>query len=68
MGLIPILKHRDHVINDSHAIAPYLVDTYNKNHEIYPEDVFSRSKINQMLAFNMTTLFPRCRHLVVINL
>lgn len=45
-------------LSESHAIMAYLVDKYAKNDSIYPKDVVTRAKINEMLYFDASALSP----------
>ncbi|XP_037873489.1 glutathione S-transferase 2 isoform X2 [Bombyx mori] len=54
---VPVLKVDKDVICDSHAIAMYLCET-TKSEDLYPGSALARAKINQMLFYNATTLFP----------
>jgi glutathione S-transferase len=51
MALIPVLFSR--------VIMGYLVDQYGKDDSLYPKDIKERTRINQMLYFDMGTLYQR---------
>lgn len=51
MVLISVLSSR--------AILGYLVDQYGKDDSLYPKDIKERTRINQMLYFDMGTLYQR---------
>lgn len=63
---LPTLDDNGFVLWDSHAINTYLLTKYGgNNHELYPSNVSERSKIDQFLHFDGSTLFPRFGSLVV---
>jgi hypothetical protein len=43
----------------SRAIMGYLVDQYGKDDSLYPKDIKERTRINQLLYFDMGTLYQR---------
>lgn len=63
---LPTLDDNGFILWDSHAINTYLITKYGgNNHELYPSNVAERSKIDQFLHFDGSTLFPRFGGLVV---
>jgi glutathione S-transferase len=59
-GTVPVLVDGDDVIFDSHAIMIYLVEKYAENDDLYPKtDLKLRTKINQILFYEASYLFPR---------
>ncbi|KAJ6637841.1 Glutathione S-transferase D7 [Pseudolycoriella hygida] len=63
---LPTLDDNGFILWDSHAINTYLITKYGgDNHELYPNDVVERSKIDQFLHFDGSTLFPRFGAIVV---
>lgn len=46
---MPTLVDGDLVITESRAILTYLVDKYAPNHNLYPQDVNQRAKIDEVL-------------------
>ncbi|KAF7265327.1 hypothetical protein GWI33_021310 [Rhynchophorus ferrugineus] len=55
---VPTLDDNGFVVWDSHAIMQYLVDKYAINDELYPKNFNKRTKVNQMLFFDTSILFP----------
>lgn len=63
---LPTLDDNGFILWDSHAINTYLLTKYaGNNHELYPNDVVERAKIDQFLHFDGSTLFPRFGGLVI---
>lgn len=61
---IPLLIDDGVPLWDSHAIIIYLVSKYGKpNDSLYPNDLVTRSRINQNLHFDSGVLFARLRFL-----
>lgn len=60
---VPLLLDDNVSISDSHAILTYLVAKYGGDMRVglYPDDVTARSKVNEMLFFEASILFPRVR-------
>ncbi|XP_063830472.1 glutathione S-transferase E14-like isoform X1 [Ostrinia nubilalis] len=54
---VPALDTGKQVICDSHAIALHLC-RQSKHQDLYPEDNFTRARVDQMLFFNSGLLFP----------
>lgn len=55
---VPTLVIGDKAINDSHAIALYLCQK-NEKQDLYPkDDIVMKARVDEMLFFNATTLFP----------
>lgn len=62
---LPTLDDNGFILWDSHAINTYLLTKYGgSNHELYPNDVSQRAKIDQFLHFDGSTLFPRFGSLI----
>jgi len=58
---VPTLVDSDFVVWDSHAIGPYLVNTYGKDDSLYPKDPRKKAIVDQRLQFDCGTLYPRLR-------
>ncbi|XP_047997344.1 glutathione S-transferase 1-like [Leguminivora glycinivorella] len=60
---LPILKDRDLVISDSHAISTYLATRYytEMSKFLLPADPGSRAIVDQFLYFNSSVLHPHYR-------
>ncbi|XP_063626345.1 glutathione S-transferase 1-like [Cydia splendana] len=58
---LPILKDRDLIISDSHAITTYLASRYctEMSKFLLPTDPGSRALIDQFLHFNSCVLYPQ---------
>ncbi|KAG6455957.1 hypothetical protein O3G_MSEX009484 [Manduca sexta] len=56
---LPILKDRELVLHDSHAICTYLVSRYCSSSRLLPQDPGGRSVVDQILHFNSSILYPR---------
>ncbi|KAL0870181.1 hypothetical protein ABMA27_006326 [Loxostege sticticalis] len=54
---VPALDTGEQVICDSHAIALYLCRR-SRSQDLYPEDTIMRARVEQMLFFNASLLFP----------
>ncbi|CAH0589915.1 unnamed protein product [Chrysodeixis includens] len=54
---IPALAVNDDVICDSHAIALYLCRSA-KDQDLYPNDATLKAKIDELMFFNASVLFP----------
>nr|AVR54966.1 glutathione-s-transferase epsilon class 13 [Sitophilus oryzae] len=55
---VPSLDDNGFIVWDSHAIIQYLVDKYGRNDDLYPKYFEQRTKVNQMLFFDTSILFP----------
>lgn len=63
---IPTLDDNGNFLWDSHAIIPYLVQTYGRNDDLYPQDdIFKRARIDQRLHFDNGILYAQLRKAVV---
>jgi glutathione S-transferase len=58
-GTVPALVDGDKKIFDSSAIAIYLVEKYGKDDSLYPKDLDERTKVNEVLFYASSFLFPR---------
>nr|XP_017000349.2 glutathione S-transferase D6 [Drosophila takahashii] len=54
---IPTLVDNGFVIWETRAIVVYLVEQYGKNDSLYPKDPQRQARINQLLYFDMGTLY-----------
>merc|ERR1711892_2857 len=54
---IPTMVDGDVVLNESRAIAAYLVSKYGKNSKLYPTDPVTRAKVDQRLYFDMGVFY-----------
>lgn len=66
----PVLEDNGIFIADSHAICTYLVQKYGseKDQELYPKDIVSRTMVDQKLFFDTGVLFINlCKVLVGIT-
>lgn len=54
---IPLIVDGDYKLSESRAIMSYLVDQYGKNARLYPQTPEGRALVNQMLHFDMSTLY-----------
>lgn len=50
---------------DSSAIAIYLVEKYAKDDSLYPKDLAKRTKVNEMLFYVSSYMFPRMYQIFV---
>ena len=50
---IPCVKDGEFVGNESRAVATYLASKYAKDDSLYPKDLETRYKVDQMLYFDM---------------
>lgn len=63
---VPTLDDNGFVLNESRAIAVYLIETnFPNGHSLYPKDATQRALINQKLQFDCGTLYPRIRAVAV---
>lgn len=56
---VPTLDDDGFYVCDSHAIMTYLISKYGKDKSLYPDDLKKRTRIDQRLHFDSSTLFPR---------
>ena len=57
MHNIPTVKDGDFVMNESRAIAAYLVNKYGKDDSLYPKDAEVRARVDQKLYFDMGVFY-----------
>eukprot|EP00091_Calanus_sinicus_P022779 TRINITY_DN7402_c0_g1_i2.p1 TRINITY_DN7402_c0_g1~~TRINITY_DN7402_c0_g1_i2.p1 ORF type:complete len:222 (+),score=50.80 TRINITY_DN7402_c0_g1_i2:64-666(+) len=57
MHNIPTMVDGDFVMNESRAIAAYLVNKYGKNDQLYPKDAEVRARVDQKLYFDMGVFY-----------
>lgn len=56
---VPTLEDNGKYLNDSHAIATYLIEKFGNSddHPLYPKDLYTRARIDQRLHFESGVLF-----------
>ena len=54
---IPCMKDGDFCLNESRAIATYLITKYGKDDKLYPKDVVTRAIVDQRLYFDMGNFY-----------
>jgi len=54
---IPTLVDGDFIMNESRAIAAYLVNKYAKDDKMYPKDPVVRARVDQRLYFDMGVFY-----------
>eukprot|EP00092_Neocalanus_flemingeri_P013192 GFUD01014218.1.p1 GENE.GFUD01014218.1~~GFUD01014218.1.p1 ORF type:complete len:222 (-),score=73.11 GFUD01014218.1:129-794(-) len=57
MHNIPTMVDGDFVLNESRAIAAYLVNKYGKDDKLYPKDAELRARVDQRLYFDMGVFY-----------
>jgi len=57
MHNIPTMADGDFVMNESRAIAAYLVNKYGKDDKLYPKDPEVRARVDQRLYFDMGVFY-----------
>lgn len=62
---VPTLQDGDLTVWESRAIMTYLIDAKAPGNTMYPTDVSRRARINQMLYFDMGTMYTRIRNIYV---
>nr|7EBT_A Chain A, Glutathione transferase [Aedes aegypti]7EBT_B Chain B, Glutathione transferase [Aedes aegypti]7EBT_C Chain C, Glutathione transferase [Aedes aegypti]7EBT_D Chain D, Glutathione transferase [Aedes aegypti]7EBU_A Chain A, Glutathione transferase [Aedes aegypti]7EBU_B Chain B, Glutathione transferase [Aedes aegypti]7EBU_C Chain C, Glutathione transferase [Aedes aegypti]7EBU_D Chain D, Glutathione transferase [Aedes aegypti]7EBV_A Chain A, Glutathione transferase [Aedes aegypti]7EB len=56
---VPVLKHDDLVLTDSHAIIMYLCDIFGQDGDFSLKDPKQRARVHNRLCFNNAVLFQR---------
>ena len=51
------MKDGDFCLNESRAIATYLITKYGKDDKLYPKDVVTRAIVDQRLYFDMGNFY-----------
>jgi len=54
---IPTMKDGDFVMNESRAIAAYLVNKHGADDKLYPKDAETRARVDQRLYFDMGVFY-----------
>ena len=54
---IPTMKDGDFVMNESRAIAAYLVNKHGADDKLYPKDAETRARVDQKLYFDMGVFY-----------
>merc|ERR1712209_287065 len=57
MHNIPTVKDGDFIMNESRAVAAYLVNKYGKDDSLYPKDPEVRARVDQKLYFDMGVFY-----------
>jgi len=64
MHNIPTVTDGDFVMNESRAVAAYLVNKYGKDDGMYPKDAEVRARVDQKLYFDMGVFYKAFGDLV----
>ena len=54
---IPTVKDGDFIMNESRAVAAYLVTKHGKDDSLYPQDAEIRARVDQRLYFDMGAFY-----------
>jgi len=54
---IPTVKDGEFIMNESRAVAAYLVNKYGKDDKLYPKDAETRARVDQRLYFDMGVFY-----------
>lgn len=60
---VPFIVDGDLKLGESRAIISYLASKYGNNSPLYPTDPVQRARIDELLYFDGTTLYPALSHL-----
>jgi len=55
---VPAINDNGFCLSESQAICAYLVGQYAKNDHLYPEEAQQRARVDQILYFDASVLFP----------
>ncbi|CAG9807316.1 unnamed protein product [Chironomus riparius] len=63
---VPALVDNEFTLSESRAICIYLVEKYGRTDALYPKNPKTRGTINQLIYFDMGTLFKRMYEYYII--
>lgn len=66
--IVPTLVDNEFSLCESRAICIYLVEKYARNDSLYPKNAKTRATINQLIYFDMGTLFKRFYEYYIVPL